>query len=452
MNAILCLAMKDLRLLWRDKLGLFWVLGFPLIMALFFGAIFGGGGGETAAMKVAIADEDGTAGSRAFTEKLRSSAALEISESDAATALQAVRRGDLVAFIRLEKGFGDAFTVFGGTSSPIEMGIDPARRAEAGFLQGLLMEASFASLQSKLADPAAMRERVKGGLATLETNPPTDPKQADVLRNMLGSLDTFLGAVDPDTYRKGLPGGSADAGAGTDGGAGAGTDESASAVATAPSIGSSGAIRQVAITTEESGPRTFFEVSFPAAITWGLLGCASAFALSLVRERISGTYLRLRAAPLSWAQLLAGKGLACFIACTVATTLMLIFGHVMFAVRLENLLKVALAVACASTCVVGMMMLLSTAGRTLQSVSGVSWGCFVVMEMIGGGMIPLIAMPKWMLSISHLSPVKWIILALEGAIWRGFSFAEMALPCGILLAVGIACFALGVMMLARQRG
>ena len=171
-----------------------------------------------------------------------------------------------------------------------------------------------------------------------------------------------------------------------------------------------------------------------------------------MRERISGTYLRLRAAPLSWAQLLAGKGLACFIACTVATTLMLLFGHVMFAVRLENMLKVALAVICASTCVVGMMMLLSTAGRTIQAVSGVSWGCFVVMEMIGGGMIPLIAMPKWMLTISHLSPVKWIILALEGAIWRGFSFAEMALPCGILLAVGIACFALGVLMLARQRG
>ena len=444
MNAILCLAMKDLRLLWRDKLGLFWVLGFPLIMALFFGAIFGGGGGETAAMKVAIADEDGTAGSRAFTDKLRSSAALEISESDAATALQAVRRGDLVAFIRLEKGFGDAFTVFGGTSSPIEMGIDPARRAEAGFLQGLLMEASFASLQSKLADPAAMRERVRTGLSDLEASPPADPKQADVLKNMLGSLDTFLGAVDPDTYRKGLPGGSDDAAAGTDG--------SASAGATTPSIGGSGGIRQVHITTEESGPRTYFEVSFPAAITWGLLGCASAFALSLVRERISGTYLRLRAAPLSWAQLLAGKGLACFIACTVATTLMLIFGHVMFAVRLENMLKVALAVICASACVVGMMMLLSTAGRTIQAVSGVSWGFFVVMEMIGGGMIPLIAMPKWMLTLSHLSPVKWIILALEGAIWRGFSFAEMALPCGILLAVGIACFALGVLMLARQRG
>jgi ABC-type transport system involved in cytochrome c biogenesis permease component len=37
MKGMLILAAKDLRLLWRDRFGLFWVLGFPLIMALLFG-------------------------------------------------------------------------------------------------------------------------------------------------------------------------------------------------------------------------------------------------------------------------------------------------------------------------------------------------------------------------------------------------------------------------------
>ena len=41
MRSLLTLAGKDLRLLVRDRAGLFWVLFFPLIMAIFFGSIFG---------------------------------------------------------------------------------------------------------------------------------------------------------------------------------------------------------------------------------------------------------------------------------------------------------------------------------------------------------------------------------------------------------------------------
>ena len=53
-------------------------------------------------------------------------------------------------------------------------------------------------------------------------------------------------------------------------------------------------------------------------------------------------------------------------------------------------------------------------------------------------------MPSWMQALSHVSPVKWAILAMEGAVWRGFSFNEMLLPCGILVGVGLLCFAIGV--------
>jgi hypothetical protein len=52
--------------------------------------------------------------------------------------------------------------------------------------------------------------------------------------------------------------------------------------------------------------------------------------------------------------------------------------------------------------------------------------------------------------ISHLSPVKWGILALKGAIWRGFTLGEMFIPCAILLAVGVICFGAGVTILSRS--
>ena len=44
MNEILTLAGKDLRLLVRNRASLFWILAFPLMLALFFGLTFGSSG------------------------------------------------------------------------------------------------------------------------------------------------------------------------------------------------------------------------------------------------------------------------------------------------------------------------------------------------------------------------------------------------------------------------
>jgi ABC-2 type transport system permease protein len=66
------------------------------------------------------------------------------------------------------------------------------------------------------------------------------------------------------------------------------------------------------------------------------------------------------------------------------------------------------------------------------------------MAMLGGAMIPQFIMPPWMLTLGHISPVKWAILAIEGAVWRGFSLAEMVVPCAILLGFGAFCFVVGI--------
>jgi ABC-2 type transport system permease protein len=58
-------------------------------------------------------------------------------------------------------------------------------------------------------------------------------------------------------------------------------------------------------------------------------------------------------------------------------------------------------------------------------------------------------MPSFMKSISHFSPVKWSILSLEGAIWRGFTPGEMLMPCGALVLTGAVCLAIGTAVLSR---
>jgi ABC-2 type transport system permease protein len=136
--------------------------------------------------------------------------------------------------------------------------------------------------------------------------------------------------------------------------------------------------------------------------------------------------------------------------CVIEIGLLLATGHFIFGVRLQNAVSLALAIASTSAGFVGIMMLLSVLGKTEQAVAGAGWGILIVMAMFGGGMVPLMMMPGWMQRISHLSPVKWGILALEGAIWRGFTLGEMFIPCAILLAVGVICFGAGVAILSRS--
>ena len=51
--------------------------------------------------------------------------------------------------------------------------------------------------------------------------------------------------------------------------------------------------------------------------------------------------------------------------------------------------------------------------------------------------------------VSDVSPVKWGIVALERAIWRGFTWTELLIPCAVLLGVGAVAYAVGALLFAR---
>jgi ABC-2 type transport system permease protein len=301
--------------------------------------------------------------------------------------------------------------------------MDPSRRAEAGYLQGLVTRAYFKLLQSSMADPGKLVAELNLQMTTMDSVAGLSGRQQSLLKGFLGQLDTFLTSVDTT---------------GVDSGA-AGQTPFAD-----PDI----VFEDVAVQRE--GPRSSWEITFPQSLQWALIGVAAAFAVGLVSERTRGTYLRLRLAPITRLQILAGKGLACFLACMVSCTALLVIGVLIFGVRITSPLGLAAAVVAAGFCFVGLMMMISSLGKTEQAVGGAGWAILLVMSMTGGGMVPLMAMPAWWSTIGSVSPVKWSILAIEGAIWRGFGPAQMFMPIAILLAVGAAGLAIGVFVLSRS--
>jgi ABC-2 type transport system permease protein len=412
MHAILSLAIKDLRLLLRVRAGLFFTFVWPVAVAILFGAVFSGQSQSAVrALRLVVVDEDGTDTSRAFIDRLERSGDFVVDRTTRAEAADLVRRGQRSAYVAIAPGFGTASRrLFYGEPRRLEIGSDPSRAAEASMIEGLMTKHAMADFQKLFGDPAGSRQMVAGALGDLAAAGNTSPTAP--LRRFLGELDTFLGAPA------------------TGGASGAGWQPVS--------------IVKTAVARESVGPANGFDVTFPQGVMWGIIGCIMSFAISLVSERVHGTFVRLQMAPLTRHQVLAGKALACLTAISLLQVTLFTVGVWGFGMRIGSIPLLALASATASLGFVGFMMMIAGLGRTEQAAAGAGWAMLMPMTMFGGGMMPQFIMPGWMQTIGSLSPVKWAILGMEGAVWRGFGLADMLLPCGILLAFGSVCFLIGV--------
>jgi ABC-2 type transport system permease protein len=100
------LCQRNLKETYRDPLALGFLLGFPLVFMLLFGAIFSGD--NTSNFPIGVIDEDHTTLSQAFiNEALAKVSVLKVtSYDDVDTASKDLKFGELDAYIAIPKGFG----------------------------------------------------------------------------------------------------------------------------------------------------------------------------------------------------------------------------------------------------------------------------------------------------------------------------------------------------------
>jgi ABC-2 type transport system permease protein len=429
------MAMKDLRLMSRDWLGLFFIVGFPIVMALFFGVVMGSFDPKSVSLGVAVVDEDTSKMSGKFVEALEATGNVRTEKLPRDAAMDRVRRGQLVGMIAIPKGFGETAGMMWMEGPAIEVGIDPSRKAEAGMLEGMTMQAMGKLVAMRFQDPASMRPMIQK--AKEEVAAATDLGTiGPLIAQMLSSLDTFF-----QTWEM-VQAADSDSGDGVSAGMPElrlARIETIDVTREVPKGSPEAVLRQL---------RSTWDVSFPQAMMWGVLGCAAGFAITIVREQKQGTFLRLQVAPVTRTQIVAGKATACFLTVIGVIAVMVTLG-LWLGMRPRSPELLAIAASCIAFCFVGIMILMSTIGKSEEAVSGGAWAANMFMAMFGGGMVPLLFLPGFMKTLSNFSPVKWSILALEGSIWRGFTLADLLLPCGILLGTGAVCLAIGARLLAR---
>ncbi|NOT01623.1 MAG: ABC transporter permease [Phycisphaerales bacterium] len=441
MGAIVTLAVKDLRIMSRDLLGMFFIFVFPLVMGLLFGTIQASFSDQPQekSISVAVTDNDASDMSRLFVEQLIKLESLSIQQFPVEQAADQVRKGKLTAFIEIPKGFGETAGLIWGKAPALRLGVDPARAAEGAMLEGMIMQAMGVLIQKRFMNPADMRPQINRMIEETASDTDMPPVQRTIVQGLLRSVDGFLATMEEqvDALSK--------AGDGQTSGFGPSMEiariekvslESAAGNDRGPFAGIRGR------------PRSPWDISFPSAIMWGVMACVAGFAVTVAKERTAGTFFRLKIAPITRTHVLAGKALACFVSVLAVVAIMMGLGLII-GIQLTSPGLLILATVCTALGMVGLMMLMSVIGRTEQSVSGAGWAIIVFMCMFGGGMVPLAFMPAFMKNMSHFSLVKWGILSLEGAIWRGFELSEMLLPCGVLIGAGAVCFVIGARILAR---
>jgi ABC-2 type transport system permease protein len=421
MGAIISIARKDLTLLLRDKTGMIFVIGVPLLFACFFGGMYGGdeGGGGIA---VALIDEDQSETSRALVDALIADEAIGVTEMTEAEAIEAVRHGDQAAMVIIREGYRARLGSFmSGEAPEIQLTVDPSRRAEAGMLEGIITRRAMEGLVGLFQDPDRFRPQLDTIREQIEADESMTLTRRIVLRSFFSQLNILLEEITVQSDTEG-----------EEGEAGESSGWMPIQITSAP------------LETESNGPENPYDVSFPQGIVWGLIAVVMAFSTSLVNERTLGTLVRLRMAPISMAHVLMGKATACFVMCASMMVLLLLFGGLVFEITPHSWQLLILAMISVSVCFTGLMILFSTFGKTERTCGNIGWTLMMIMAMTGGGMIPVFFMPGWLVSASHFSPVRWAVLAIEGGLWRGFSPAEMLMPCVVLLVIGAVSFGLGI--------
>lgn len=455
MGPIIAIAVKDLKLLLRDRTAAFFVFIFPIFVALFFGIIFGGGGrdGGGGRMPVAVVDESKGPRAAQLVRSMTRDAALEITEVQTrAEGETRVRRGESIACVIVPASFDQGLMqVFSGGGLTLEVVIDPSRSADAGMLEGKLNELAFRQLSSMMQDPTLVHASTAAARAALLVAPLSGGEKSG-LSTLFRGLDEYSAASAAQQAERKR---AAEPPAPTEPGAPRTTAKEPDGDAD-EDVDQVGGWRPLTVEVrsvirERRGPNSSFEVSFGQGVVWGLMSCVTGFGASIAEERSRGTLLRLRTAPIRRRQILLGKALAAFIACMLVQALLIGLGLLpFFGVHYPNPALVVVSTLVTSIGFCGLMMMLAGLTKTEGAAQGLGRAVVLVLAMIGGGTIPIFIMPAWLQAVSRVSPFSWAATVIDGYTWRNFTWAEMALPLGVLCAVGVIGFVIGTLAMRWQ--
>jgi ABC-2 type transport system permease protein len=185
----------------------------------------------------------------------------------------------------------------------------------------------------------------------------------------------------------------------------------------------------------------------------GMITAVASTALSIVREKESGTIEQVRMAPIGTFSFVICKTLPYFLISLASAALIILASMVLFALPMRgNWLTLLLAVSLFLVGALGTGLLISTVAESQQVAFQMALLISLLPTiMLSGFIFPISSMPQALQLVTYVVPARYFLIALRGIVLKGSALAHVAAPLAALTVYALAMLSLASLRLARER-
>jgi ABC-2 type transport system permease protein len=209
----------------------------------------------------------------------------------------------------------------------------------------------------------------------------------------------------------------------------------------------------ITLRSEESGQaqQAFNPMAYmtPGLALMFLMFTVSNGGRSILTEKALGTLPRLLVSPTNSAQVLIGKIFGVYLTGVIQMLILIVACSLLFGIQWGDPLGILVLVLAAVFGATGWGMLITSLARTPGQVSNIGTAIMLTFGILGGSFIQTSIMPGWFQWLSRITPNSWgldgfTILGLGGAL------ADLGKPLLGLALMGVILFGLSVVLFSRR--
>lgn len=416
MTALLALIRKDILIYLSNRRALLLNLAMPIVLGAFFGFLFGGSGGDSGKINIALVSQDQSEVGQKIATAIKSDKVLQVTEMSEAEARQQVEKGKLSAAIILPAGFGDTAvsSFFGGGDKPvIPIFYDPSQNTVLAMLKGVLTQHAMETVSAEAFGGKAGMKVLDDRIKDLDKVAASSP-DAKSLQKLFGDVQQFRKemeshASDPKPQ------------------------DPAAAAATQRGLSVPFTTRDEALT---SGPAKYngYAHSFAGMAVQFVLFFAINAGIEVLVSRKLGIWNRLLASPVSLKTLLLARVLSASAIATCLLAAIFAAASVLFKVRVDGSMLGMVGVTISFALMTGSFGLLIAAfGKTPEAARSLSTFATLILVMLGGAWVPSFIFPQWLQTATLVVPTRWAVDGFDAMTWRGLGLEAAWGPIGVLL-------------------
>ena len=409
------IGIKDLRLIFRDRAALIFMLLAPFLLTLGMGLVTGRFSGQASGISdipVVIVNQDEGELGQTLVDIFSSEDLAGLVEPSLGTSPEAARlqvdEDEVAAAIIIPAGFSRSVipqeSDFAGGNTPevvkIEMYANPSRPTSAGIIKSILDEYISRIEEGSLGGQTSILQMIISGRIT--------PEQAEAAGTEMGQR--LQDAPEDD---------------------------------------------MLAITLNTStadGEQVEFDVlAFlaPGMALMFLMFTVSYGGRSILAEKSQGTLPRLLVSPTNATQILGGKVFGIFLTGVAQMLILIGATSLLFQLKWGDAFGVLVLVLAAVFGATGWGMLITALARTPAQVGSVGSAIMLIFGILGGSFISLDQMPAFVQAISRITPNSW---ALDGftTLALGGTLTNLSTPITALLTMGSILFVASVLLFGKK--